>query len=479
MAMQLSLKSLSCISVLGILAVIGLASPAVAATPQPGYPVPQIVGPTNPTAVAPGGGGFTLNVYGANFISASVVNWNKQARATAFVSAHHLQAQILASDIASPTAGLITVTTTSPNGPIISSTYAQVEVHVPTTTFSPNINAQTFPSGDPPTLLADINGDGNLDIVGLHLNPNQLQSYLGSSNGVFTPGVLATWNYFDCTDVASGDFNGDGIQDLLFVSGNTHHSSDGIFQVNLGNGDGTFRPFDHAGNVKSGTQGGLFVVGDFNQDGVLDFGWTGNNGLQIFLGNGDGSFRKGKFASSGLLPATAFAADVNGDGKLDLVLYIPLRDGVNAEIRVILGNGDGTFQSPRVVSTHAVAIGSPSLLLSDLNGDGNVDILYNMNGQGGFQLGNGDGTFQPVVILSQEENGIAAADFNSDGKIDLLLVNPIVQSQTLLLGNGDGTFQPGQMVGVGVLVNANSLFADLNNDGLIDLYSARRVYLQQ
>jgi len=72
---------------------------ALAATPQPGYPVPQIVGPTNPTAVAPGGPGFTLKVYGANFISASTVNWNKQPRVTTFISAHELDAQILASDI--------------------------------------------------------------------------------------------------------------------------------------------------------------------------------------------------------------------------------------------------------------------------------------------------------------------------------------------------------------------------------------------
>ena len=81
-------------------ALVSLGGTAFAATKQPGFPVPHITAPTVPTAVAPGGPGFTLKVYGANFINGSVVNWNKQARTTTFVSGHELDAQILASDIA-------------------------------------------------------------------------------------------------------------------------------------------------------------------------------------------------------------------------------------------------------------------------------------------------------------------------------------------------------------------------------------------
>lgn len=125
-----------------------------------------------------------------------------------------------------------------------------------------------------------------------------------------------------------------------------------------------------------------------------------------------------------------------------------------------------------------MALGLPRLVLSDLNGDGNVDLLYNTNGQAAYQLGNGDGTFRPAVLLPQTENGIAAADLNSDGKVDLLIIDTTLQSLVLLLGNGDGTFQPGQTI-VGVLSDAYSLFGDFNKDGLIDLYSARRIYLQQ
>src|SRR5271166_1789248 len=97
-------------------------------------PVPQIVGSVKPSAVAPGSGGFTLTVYGANFVSGAVVNWNRQPRATTFVSAHELQAKILASDVAKNTAGLISVSNSGPGGGISSTSWAQVEVHAPTTT---------------------------------------------------------------------------------------------------------------------------------------------------------------------------------------------------------------------------------------------------------------------------------------------------------------------------------------------------------
>ena len=73
-------------------------------------PVPQVVGPPNPQAVKPGSGDFTLKVYGANFVPGAVVNWNRQPRATKYVSGHEIDAQILASDVITNTAGYIMVT---------------------------------------------------------------------------------------------------------------------------------------------------------------------------------------------------------------------------------------------------------------------------------------------------------------------------------------------------------------------------------
>ena len=97
-------------------------------------PIPTVVGPVVPQAVVPGSGAFTLKVYGANFVSGAVVNWNRSPRSTTFISARELQAQVLASDVAKPTAGYITVTNPPPGGGVSSASYAIVEVHRPTAT---------------------------------------------------------------------------------------------------------------------------------------------------------------------------------------------------------------------------------------------------------------------------------------------------------------------------------------------------------
>ena len=100
-------------------------------------PVPTVTGPVHPEAVVPGRSDFVLTVYGANFVSGALVNWNGSPRSTTFVSARELRAKILASDVVKPTAGYITVTNPAPGGGPSSSSYAIVEVHQPTTTIAP------------------------------------------------------------------------------------------------------------------------------------------------------------------------------------------------------------------------------------------------------------------------------------------------------------------------------------------------------
>src|SRR5215467_6721260 len=101
--------------------VFGASLNAIAAANNP---IPQVVGPPVPQAVVPGSGAFTLTVYGANFVQGATVNWKRQPRTTTFISARKLQAQILVSDVARPTAGYITVTNPPLGGGKSSSSYA-------------------------------------------------------------------------------------------------------------------------------------------------------------------------------------------------------------------------------------------------------------------------------------------------------------------------------------------------------------------
>jgi hypothetical protein len=183
-------------------------------------PVPQVVGPPHPQAVAPGEASFTLKVYGANFVPGSVVNWNRHSRATTYVSGHEVDATILASDIVRNTAGYITVTNPLPGGGVSSASWALVEVHAPTATIKPGVDhAYGGAAGEVTQLLvADFNNDGTMDLADAD-NVGTIVSFLGSAAGTFKATAYATstyWPAFSFNNVGYGDFNGDGNLDIAY-----------------------------------------------------------------------------------------------------------------------------------------------------------------------------------------------------------------------------------------------------------------------
>ena len=226
-------------------------------------PIPQIVGPVKPMAVAPGSGGFTLTVYGANFVPGAVVNWNYQPRTTAFISARELQAQILATDVATNTAGLISVTTPLPGGGSSSSSWTQVEVHTPIATFAFK-NYGTYSAGGWDTIVADFNHDGILDYIGQ--TGGTLDLYYGKGNGTFHFESIAGRFYSGGPQGTYGDFNGDGNLDVAFAQGYGIDASS-VVTLMLGDGKGHFNVGSH---MDDSLGIGVMAAGDFNGDGKLD-----------------------------------------------------------------------------------------------------------------------------------------------------------------------------------------------------------------
>lgn len=244
--------------------------------------------------------------------------------------------------------------------------------------------------------------------------------------------------------------------------------------------------FGAATNYPVGTSPAGIAVGDFNGDGKPDVAVanTGSGNVSILLGKGDGTFLSAVNFSAGNNPTTVAVGDFNGDGKLDLVLFQPgnpltARSG---SVSILLGNGDGTFQSPNklTLSENALVMG-----VADFNLDNKLDLAVgDTNPNGGLGtlnifLGNGDGTFQTAkqTPFSTNSAGFAIADFNGDSKPDLAVTSPY--GILILLGNGDGTFSTGVTVNVTITGVSSPSYesvatADLNHDGKEDLLVSTR-----
>jgi hypothetical protein len=296
---------------------------------------------------------------------------------------------------------------------------------------------------------ADFYGDGKLDLVAVNgytpAGGAGVVLLRGNGDGTFQPPVTLAGGRHSA--VVTADFDGDGTPDLAYT---TLMPTGWNVSVLLNNGDGTFRSAgDFAGD------GGSLTAADLTGSSVMDL----VNGSKVFLGNGDGTFRfASQIAGTGLHVAVA---DVNGDGKPDLVT--PLSDA--GVLLVYPGNGDGTFQNP--LSTGIPLLGHDAVAVGDFNGDGKIDVAVTGTNRVRILLGNGNGTFQTgqTYMTPSPTTSLAAVDLNGDGKLDL------VAGGNVLLGNGNGTFQAPQDYYVSY-DTSDVTVGDFNGDGAPDFVTA-------
>ncbi|HKX00836.1 MAG TPA: FG-GAP-like repeat-containing protein [Bryobacteraceae bacterium] len=325
----------------------------------------------------------------------------------------------------------------------------------------------TYPIASAFTLaIADLNGDGIPDIV-----TSGIAIFFGDGTGKFPK----RQDYL-VPDAGGGiilaDIDGDGGLDIVEGSGNALVlSADSIL---FDGGDGTYL----GPRVSLGAGSQMLAAADFNHDGFPDLVSLDPTGATVMAGDGDGGFSstfRYDFPPGSSIASVA-VADINNDGKTDFVIEYQLAPD-SGTLAVFLGRGDGTFQPP--VNT-VVPSGVVSLVTGDFNADGKPDVaLVTRTGIGSSQdaililLGNGEGTFSAPVSYPVAASSLLVGDFNNDGKPDLLVMNTLggggdpSASIGFLLGKGDGSFTAGTAIAIPNLYSV--ALGDFNRDGKLDL----------
>ncbi len=427
-------------------------------------PVPLVDQPLVPDAAKPGAGAFTLKLHGTGFISSSVVKWNGRALKTSFVSSTELSAKVPSADVAK--AGTAAVSVVNPGKRVSNISY--FEITKPEKSVS--MKFATYGVGSDPYSVAagDFNGDGKLDLAVANVNDTTVSILLGKGNGTFQTQSPYQAGYAPIA-VAVGDLNGDGKLDLAVVNnGNASNGHPGSVTILLGKGDGTFttgKTFDTGNGPIS------VAIGDFNGDGKLDlaiadYNISEGNTVAVLLGKGDGTFQTYASYGTGSAPESIATADLDGDGVLDLVTA----NEVGGTASVLLGNGDGTFQAH---VDYPANKGPISVSIGDLNGDGKPDlaVVDLENFTVSVLLNKGDGTFAAHVDYGTGSYPVwvGIADFNGDNHQDLAVVNENNSGTvSILFGKGDGTFKPQKTFPAGDQPQGLAV-GDFNGDGRLDI----------
>jgi hypothetical protein len=302
--------------------------------------------------------------------------------------------------------------------------------------FSP-ASGSPLPVGTNPVSVAagDVNGDLKLDLVVVNASSGDATILLGNGSGGFSPAAGSPVAVgASPRAVVARDWNGDGKLDLAVAN----RFSDFV-TILLGDGSGGFSVA--AGSpVAVGTSPYSIAVGDANADGKLDLmaANNGSNNVTILLGSGSGGFSQagGSPVAVGANPESVAAGDLNGDGKLDLATA---NAGSN-NVTVLLGNGSGGFtaaaQSPLSVGANPEFVAA-----SDMNGDGKLDLIV-ANGSANnvtILLGNGSGGFSEAggspVAVGTNPVPVAIGNWNADGKLDLAVANFSSSNVTIFLNS--------------------------------------------
>ncbi len=374
------------------------------------------------------------------------------------------------------------------------------------------------------SFLGEFNGDGRTDVVQIARDNYNAQTLFTNTNGSFTQAFHDTtsliWRTGDTGyGTFPGDFNGDGLTDLLQLQRSNYYG-----QTLLADGNGSFTQAHLQNNYPNdgyfwdggpvNNTGTDTYMGDFNGDGLTDAVQIQRDYYQsqTLLSNGDGTFSRAhlqdNYPTNGTIWRTgtatdAYTGDFNGDGLTDI---LQVMEGYY-QAQTLLSNGDGTFTQAHLQDNYPNdgviwRVGSASeIFTADFNGDGLTDILQIMKDYYLAQtlLSNGDGTFTRAHYQDNYPNdGVVyrvgsgytthLGDFNGDGMSDILQLHRTLYEGQTLFSNGDGTFTRAHLQsnypndgnywdgGPENNTGTDTFVGEFSGDGLSDVLQIQREY---
>jgi FG-GAP-like repeat/FG-GAP repeat len=293
--------------------------------------------------------------------------------------------------------------------------------------------AFTGPGAAPLVAVAvgDLDGDGTLDLAVVNTGSDTVSVLLNTGEAPMFSGYVEYslgMGIAPCS-VAMGDFNRDGLLDLAVANHGSHDVS-----VLLNQGHGTFTAAVSYGSV---TTPNAIAVGDLDGDGWPDLvvadATLGSQNLSVLRNSRDGTFPTSYLVSVGTAQSSVVVGDLNGDGNLDLAIT-----GFGSQdVRVLLNNGDGTFAGPPAIYFNP--LDPISVTLADLNGDGWPDLiagqLAGVSSTISVLLNTGNGSFSAAgdYLAEPAAFSLAAADFDGDGRPDLVVAGHSGPAVSVLL----------------------------------------------
>jgi len=270
-------------------------------------------------------------------------------------------------------------------------------------------------------VAADFNGDGQVDLVCASVGAPYVYVYTNNGSGYFKSSGSYKAGSYGLLVIAAADVNGDGEMDL--ITGNT---SSLFVLTNTGSGN-----FVLASSPGVGSRS--VTAADVNGDGQVDLIEANQQSLMILTNGGNGIFSLcSTSALSSLWPGQITTADVNGDGKLSVVVP-DYSSSEGTTLEVLTNNGAGIFSSN---ATYTVGQGPTSVIAADINGDGKVDLITaNLFGTLTVLTNNGSGGFgfAATLLTGLYPNAIVAADVNGDGRLDLVTASSGINALSVLI----------------------------------------------